>query len=403
MFSINGILGTLRPFRFRVKTDNAGVSTSTQFTLPLEASGTYDFTINWGDASSNNITVWNQAETTHTYSVAGTYNISITGRLVGWTFNNGGDRLKFLEVNSWGGLRLGNSGGYFFGCQNLVLGAVSDVLNLVGTTNFNDAFRNCDAIVSINNLQLWNTSAITIWWSAFRDMSLYNDPNFQYLDMSSATTLESLFRFSPVFNQPIPLYWPLVTNTLQMFNDAHAFNQPMASATMGNVTTTISMFNRAYAFNQDISNWDVSSVQFMHFMFNASAFNQDISSWDTSNVQRMDSMFQNTSFNQAIGGWNVSSLEQAGSMFREAYAFDQNIGSWDVSNLLDATNFMLNKTAANFSTANLDAIYNGWSTLTLQPNVTIGFGTIKYSALGVAGRLVLNSAPNNWTITDGGI
>jgi hypothetical protein len=317
--------------------------------------GSYDFTIDWGDSSTNNITVWNQAETTHTYSVAGTYSISITGRLVGWTFNNGGDRLKFLEVNSWGGLRLGNSGGYFYGCQNLVLGSVSDVLNLVGVTTFNNAFRNCDALVSINNLQLWNTSAITIWMSAFRDMSLYNDPNFQYLDMSSATTLESLFRLSPVFNQPIPLYFPLVTNTNQMFNDAFAFNQPMASATMGNVTTAISMFNRSYAFNQN------------------------------------------------IGGWDVSNLEQAQFMFNNADSFDQNIGSWDVSSLLDATNFMLNKTPANFSPVNLDAIYNGWSTLTLQPNVTIGFGTIKYSVSGVAGRLVLTSAPNNWTITDGGL
>jgi hypothetical protein len=357
ILSTYGILGGefSLPFTFQVKTDNAGVSTSTQFALPLEASGTYDFTINWGDASSNNITVWNQAETTHTYSVAGTYGISITGRLVGWTFNNGGDRLKFLEVNSWGGLRLGNSSGYFFGCQNLVLGSVSDVLNLVGTTDFENIFRNCNALVSINNLELWNTSAVAVWRGAFRDMALYNDPNFQYLDMSSATTLESMFRVSPVFNQPIPLYWPLVTNTNQMLNNAFAFNQPMASATMGNVTLAISMLNRATAFNQDIS------------------------------------------------GWDVSSLENADSMFREAYAFDQNIGGWDVSSLLNGTNFMIFKTPADFSTINLDAIYNGWSTQTLQPNVTINFGTIKYSVAGVAGRLVLTSAPNNWTCIDGGI
>jgi hypothetical protein len=64
---------------------------------------------------------------------------------------------------------------------------------------------------------------------------------------------------------------------------------------------------------------------------------------------------------------------------------------------------MLEKTAANYSSANLDAIYNGWSLLTLSPNEVITFGTVKYTAAGVAGRAILTGAPNNWTITDGGI
>jgi hypothetical protein len=64
---------------------------------------------------------------------------------------------------------------------------------------------------------------------------------------------------------------------------------------------------------------------------------------------------------------------------------------------------MLFKIAANFSAANLDSIYNGWSSRPVKPNLSISFGSIKYTAAGVAGRLILTSAPNNWTITDGGI
>jgi hypothetical protein len=64
---------------------------------------------------------------------------------------------------------------------------------------------------------------------------------------------------------------------------------------------------------------------------------------------------------------------------------------------------MWGKTAATFSTANLDAIYNGWSARTLKPNVTITFGSAKYTAAATAGRLVLTSSPNSWTITDGGL
>jgi hypothetical protein len=64
---------------------------------------------------------------------------------------------------------------------------------------------------------------------------------------------------------------------------------------------------------------------------------------------------------------------------------------------------MAGKNSTNYSAANLDAIYNGWSLLTLQPNLNVTFNTIKYTAAGQAGRNILTGAPNNWTITDGGI
>jgi hypothetical protein len=89
--------------------------------------------------------------------------------------------------------------------------------------------------------------------------------------------------------------------------------------------------------------------------------------------------------------------------FRSATAFNQNIGSWNVEAVTSITNFMSSKTAANYSAANLDAIYNGWSTQSVQPNLTITFGSIKYTAAGQTGRDTLDNAPNNWTITDGGI
>ena len=63
---------------------------------------------------------------------------------------------------------------------------------------------------------------------------------------------------------------------------------------------------------------------------------------------------------------------------------------------------MVAKTAANYDAVNLDAIYNGWSLLSVQPNLSPSFGTIKYTAAGQAGKDILTGAPNNWTITDGG-
>jgi hypothetical protein len=64
---------------------------------------------------------------------------------------------------------------------------------------------------------------------------------------------------------------------------------------------------------------------------------------------------------------------------------------------------MSGKTAANYSAANLNSIYNGWSSRPVQPNLSISFGSIKYTAEAQVGKNILDFAPNNWTIVDGGI
>jgi surface protein len=92
------------------------------------------------------------------------------------------------------------------------------------------------------------------------------------------------------------------------------------------------------------------------------------------------------------------------SMFRSAASFNQNIGSWNVSNVTNFSDFMIGKTSSNYSASNLDAIYNGWSSRPVKPNLTnVNFGTIKYTAASQAGRDILTGAPNNWAITDGGV
>jgi surface protein len=115
-------------------------------------------------------------------------------------------------------------------------------------------------------------------------------------------------------------------------------------------------------------------------------------------------MFANAiNFNQNIGSWNVSKVESMGYMFQSATNFNQNIGNWNVSNVTSFTNFMFGKTSSNFSASNLDAIYNGWSSRPVKPNVSISFGTIKYTSAGQAGKNILLGAPNLWTCVDGGI
>ena len=90
-------------------------------------------------------------------------------------------------------------------------------------------------------------------------------------------------------------------------------------------------------------------------------------------------------------------------VFLGQVGFNQPIGNWNVSLVTSFTNFMLGKTNLDYSTANYDALLIGWASRPVQAGRSINFGTIKYTAAASAARAILTSAPNNWTIVDGGI
>jgi surface protein len=147
----------------------------------------------------------------------------------------------------------------------------------------------------------------------------------------------------------------------------------------------------------------------MNIMFrNADSFNQNINNWDVSNVTTMFIMFADTTnFNQPLSDWNVSKVTNMSGMFSGATSYNQPIGNWNISGVTNFTNFMLGKTNSNYSTTNLDAIYNGWSTKNPKTGITVNFGSIKYTSASSAGKAILTGSTGSggygWTITDGGL
>lgn len=171
-----------KAYIFTVVRDSAGT-----FTLPIYDGGTYDFVVDWGDGESDNITAHGDVARIHTYAAAGTYTISITGTIIGWRFNNGGDKTLYYETKSWGPLRLGNSNGYFFGCLNMTVTA-TDILDLTNTLTMQSAFNACASLTTISSINSWDWSAVTNIDYSLQDASSFDQP----LSMNTASLVSAV-------------------------------------------------------------------------------------------------------------------------------------------------------------------------------------------------------------------
>ena len=292
--------------------------------------------------------------------------------------------------------------------------SVTDMNNMFnGATAFNQDISSWDvsSVTSMRSMftsatefnqdiSSWDVSSVTYMNNMFANATIF-DRDISSWNVSSVTNMTSMFDRATAFNQDIG-EWDVssVTSMRFMFIDATAFNQDISTWNVSSVTDMNGMFISATVFNQDISSWNVSSVVSMGLMFaGVTAFNQDISSWNVSSVTNMDGMFSNaTAFNQDISTWNVSSVTNMEFMFTDATAFNQDISSWNVSSVTDMESMFEDVT---LSTANYDALLRGWSTLTLQSDVTFHGGNSTFCDAAAKGILTADPG-SNWTITDNG-
>lgn len=366
-------------------TDTVGVSGRNQISLPLVADGTYDCVVHWGDGTTSFITSYDDPDKTHTYPAVGSYKVTITGAINGFSFYSQveasdhygyyyGDSRKLVDLSSWGQLKLGNSGGYFTMCRNLRISA-ADVPDLNGTTNLSSMFSGCTAMQFISNVDRW--------------------------DVSQVTNMSYMFNWAEQFNQDLAS-WDVssVADMSFMFWEAMAFNGNISRWDVSSVTNMSGMLG-CTRFNRDIGEWNVSNVRDMSLLFyGLGDFNSDIRSWDVSKVTNMEQMFRmNYAFNQDIGSWDVSNVTNMFGVFLGANSFNQDLRSWNVSKVTDMTG-MFN--GSSLSTTNYSAFLIGMSNLpSLQRDVAFGANAIKYTAASAAARAKLVT-DYGWTITDGG-
>ena len=226
------------------KTDNVGNSGDNQVKITTVASETYDYTVFWGDGTSDTGVTGN---ITHTYTTPGTYTVSISGIFPRITTDTPGtpgntsDRLKLVEVVQWGSNPWTSMELAFDGCINLDVTA-TDTPDLSNATSMSNMFANCQSLVGTSAFNNWDVSTITNMRAVFFNNTLFNQ-NLSSWNVSSVESMDFMFMF------------------------AGAFNQNISSWNVASVTTMANMFNSANSFDQNLGSWDISSLQTGEDMF----------------------------------------------------------------------------------------------------------------------------------------
>lgn len=215
--------------------------------LPLVSSGDYSFNVDWGDSSFSSITESGSSEITHTYESAGEYEVKINGKIKGWSFNDLGDKLKIINITSWGCLdfRVEDVSAQFYGCENLVSSA-TDAPFIDSTTNLQNCFRNCESL--LDGVGKWNVSEVKIFSYMFAYATNFNG-NITEWDTTSATKMDYMFTQCSSFNKDI--------STKQIKKDESEYT----AWNVSNVTTLNRMFAGATSFDQNLGSWNVSSCE----------------------------------------------------------------------------------------------------------------------------------------------
>lgn len=202
-------------------TTQAG-SASDTVVLPLLSGGTYSGTIDWGDSTTSSLSYANRS---HTYASSGTYTITISGSdIQGWQFNNGGDKMKIIDIQNWGIFRFVSSEA-FYGCTNI-------------------SFTATDAPIQITTLR-----------NAFASCGNIGNPDFSKFDTSSVSDYQGCFYLTT--GNPDIAGWNTgsATNMYFMFFGNSAINQNLSGWVVSNITTG-GMLNFAASANFSTSNYD---------------------------------------------------------------------------------------------------------------------------------------------------
>jgi len=386
VFSLHLMAAPSDDFIIRVKTDNPGVSSDTEFTIPITTTNGAGYNVTCDDpgvVSSINET----GSYTCIYGSAGTYDIRLSDangdkkgfRRIQFYVNSTTqtDALKLIDIKQWGTAIWSSMYSAFRGADNTIASA-TDVPDLSAVGSLGSMFRDC-ALVDPDTSS-WDVSNITNLSYMFRNAGSA-DPDVSSWDTANVTNMAGMF-YNAVSAQPTTTtsanIWNTasVTNMRDMFRGAILADPDVSNWDTANVTNLYGMFYGA-ANAQPVTTtsgniWNTSSVTDMGTMFrDATNANPDVSHWDTANVTRFTSMFQSAVNAQPVTTtsgniWNTSSATAMRYMFRDATDANPDVSGWDTSNVTNFLGMFYGAVNAQPVTTTSGSIWNTSSATTMR-------------------------------------
>ena len=355
------------PFTIIIDTSKAAGDT---FTLPINNDPAQDGIIDWGDSSTSDLSYANR---THTYASGGVYTISISGDVLkGFRFNNGGDKLKIIEVVSWGHMNLTTLNRAFQGCTNLLDIAATDAPTIT-TSDASYAWYNCSSLRTLDT-SAWDMSSVTTYTSALRNMPALVS-GLEGFVTSTATNLQTCFFQT-------------------------SYKGDLSSWDVSGVTTWTETFRNASSFNADMTGWVVQGNMFYSYLFNSNSTITGIGldTWDVSNLTAFRA-YNCSNLNPDITSWDTSALLAVG--WQSCSSFNRSMANWDINQVTNFYNFLL---GSGISTANYDATLIAWDAQgTMAFSGTVNFGSSKFTGGGAAEAARLSLISKWGGILDGGM
>lgn len=343
------------PFQFTIET----TTTNESFTIPCQNIGTFDATIDWGDGSATQtITSYNDANLTHTFATAGTYQIEISGKFPNvYFYGDATSRLKILSVDNLGTMGWQGFENAFRNCSNMT-SFTPGTTSTSDVTNMRAMFNSCSSLTSLD-LTSFDTSNVTNISSMFGGCSLLTTVDLSSFDTSNVTNMGGMFYFCS----------SLTSLDVTNFNTEK-------------VTTMSGMFGLCESLTTlDISHFRTPALTGgLNEMFRRSPIAEvDIRGFDTSNVTSLYFVFERFQYPTRVA---------------------KGLETLDVSNM---TNLRFAFLYAGPGTEQYDKMLINYSRQNLQSNVELYVHQAKYTPGGEAEAARQFIVDNyGWVITDGG-
>ncbi len=325
----------------------------------------YDFIVDWGDRTRSEIKAYDDPDVTHTYRVAGEYQVKIMGSVEAWgRADVEAENKKLISVELQEDIGLKNLSYAFYNASNLTTFKCVDNCNLAGVVDMSYMFAN-DLLLSTIDFSSFESNSVKSMSHMF-----YMNRSLESLDLSNFNTAlvtDMSYMFAQVDKlTSLDLSSFNTGNTLDMSNMfanmQRLSNLNISSFTTDNVTNMQGMFSGTGQLESlDVTHFVTENVTDMSYMFaNMSGLSSiDLSSFNTSKVLYMSHMLAGMSNLSTI---NFGSNFVVGKVvdFSYMFAFNPQLTALDLRNF--DTHSAINMSGMFYQDNALASLrLNGWN------------------------------------------